>query len=95
MPRIMSPKKKVQSLLNDLEKYRSQKKAEGQDMYHRLKEKYPHVAYYGIQGVMNADEKKMVKFVRHMIEVDLAIRCLEQSIYTMEEEMKKYDEQRR
>jgi len=93
MPRILSPKKKVQSLINDLNKYRSQKKAEGQDMYHRLKEKYPYEKY-GCDGELKI-ECQMRKYARHMQELDYTILALEHVIYSVEERMEKYDEQRR
>lgn len=85
----MSPKKKVQSLLNDLTKYRSQKKAEGQDMYHRLKEKYPHEKY-GCDGELKI-EYTMRKYARHMQELDYTIVALERVIYSVEERMEDYD----
>lgn len=88
MPRIMSPKKKVQSLLNDLTKYRSQKRAEGQDMYRRLKEKYPYEKY-GCDGEPKI-AYQMRKYARHMMELDYTILALESVIYSVDEEMKKY-----
>lgn len=62
-------------------------------MYHRLKEKYPYEKY-GCEGEMKIEDK-MRRYARHMKELDCTIIALEQVIYSVEERMEKYDEQRR
>lgn len=85
--RFVNPKKKVIMLLNDLVRYRALMKTEGQDMYHRLKEKYPYEKY-GCDGELKIEEK-MHKYAKHMKELDHTILALEQVIYTIEEEEEK------
>lgn len=92
MPRMKSPEKEVKKLLNELVKYRSEKRTEGQDLYHQLKEKYPYDVY-GCDGELKIADK-MKKYSRHMQEVDCTITALENVIWSIEEEMKKYDEKR-
>lgn len=93
MPRIMSPKKKIRKLLDDMIKYQKEKEEEGRSLYNRLAERYPY-EYYGIDGQMKIEEK-MEKYTTHMQVVNVAIIGLENLLFTIDEEMKKYDEQRR
>lgn len=90
MRRMINPRKKMVRFLEDLEKYRSEKKAEGQEIYHRLKEQYPYEKY-GVAGELTI-EGKMQKYIRHMKEVDICIRCLENSIWSLDDAMSKYED---
>lgn len=90
--RMKSPEKEVKKLLNELVKYRSEKRTGGQNLYHQLKEKYPYDVY-GCDGELKIADK-MKKYARHMREVDCTITALENVIWTIEEEMKKYDEKK-
>lgn len=92
MPRMMSPKKKIRKLLDDMIKYQKEKEEEGRSLYNRLAEKYPY-EYYGIDGQMKIEEK-MKKYTTHMQVVNVSIIGLENLLFTIDEEMKKYDEKR-
>ena len=92
MPRMMSPKKKIRKLLDDMIKYQKEKEEEGRSLYNRLAERYPY-EYYGVDGQMKIEEK-MKKYTTHMQVVNVSIIGLENLLFTIDEEMKKYDEKR-
>lgn len=90
MPRMKNPEKKVKALLDELNEYYFQLLKQEKTMEQDLRQKYPY-EIYGIDGQMKVEEK-MKKFKRHMRQVNLYITCLDNTIWTMTEEMKKYED---
>ena len=88
MHRIMKKKKKIQKLLDDMIKYQKEKEEEGRTLYNKLAERYPY-EYYGIDGQMKIEEK-MKKYTTHMQVVNVSIIGLENLLFSIDEEMKKY-----
>lgn len=87
MIRMKNPEGKVEALLNELMEYRSIQKNGAQELYHKLKDRYPYEKY-GCNAQMKIDDK-MLKYYRHLKEVDLYITCLQNTIYDVQERMRR------
>lgn len=88
--RRINPRRETETLLRRFRNYRSALEERNKTIEKELTDRYPYEVY-GCMGEIKVRDK-MQKFRRDKEEIQFYIRCLENSIWTVDEEMKKINE---